>query len=167
MMTWAFAPPGSRSALRDAKTPTPVLLPGQLTIAKRIDTNASNMRRIVWPIDGLSRNVEIPLFKLELGVDILQAVGRRDLSVLQGQRRLDHTGNTTCRLGMTDIRLDGANKERLFGTSFEDGCQTIQFNTVSDLCTGAMAFHVGDILRHDTTSLHSLANNCRLAGRAR
>jgi hypothetical protein len=74
------------------------------TIPKGVDTSSLD-GSVGWPSDVLGDNLDVPLIKLDLRIDGLDADCGWDFSSLQGEDNLDDAGDTTCCFTASCVRL--------------------------------------------------------------
>ena len=99
----------------------------------------------------------------------LEAEARRDLAVVQCQRRLDETRDACRRVGMADVgldRADAAEPARL-GRLAEGRGQRRHLDRIAEIGAGAVAFDIADRPRPDPRHRMGLGDGARLPVDAR
>ena len=116
-------------------------------VSEGVDTSpaeesAGVVGKVLRPRCGLSDDLDVPLIGLDLGVDVLDTISGRDLSLLEGHRNLDDAGKTRSSLGVAEVALDGADQERSTLRLLEDTGHRLHFDRVTDSGTGTVALNV-------------------------
>lgn len=117
-----------------------------------------------WPAHHLSRDQDVAVLDLELWVDVLQAMGWRNLGAFEGHGCFDNARNAACSLGVSNVGLHGANQERsILAFTLEHAVQTLDLDGISNLGTGAVAFHIGNTVWVEACFGQGLSNHHFLA----
>src|SRR3954466_3117240 len=117
--------------------------------SERADTgDLLAIRTRPWP--GGGRHTQ-RVAELEPGIDLAEAGEAGNPAMVQGERRLDETDNAGRSLGMTDIGLGGAERERGAGATAirEDGLQRRNFDRIAERRSGAVTLDMVDVARRD------------------
>ncbi len=99
----------------------------------------------------------------ELRVGLGQVEGRRDLAVVQRERRLDQPGHPRGAVQVTDVGLDRADPD---GLTVEHPLQCGQFGGVAQPGAGAVRLDVVDVGRAQPSGGDRLGDYARLSGHA-
>ena len=82
---------------------------------------------------------------------------------MQRQDRLDHSGCTGGRLGMTDLRLDRTEGAPWLHCGTVDIAQCRYFHRITDFGAGAVGFHHADTVGRNTGAMIGILDGFLLA----
>lgn len=130
------------------------------TISKVVDTDTAETSR---PLSRDRGNFNLPLSQLDLGVDILQAMGRCHQATFEAVHGLDHSGDATAALQMSHIAFHGSHVQRTISCRAEGGTNRGTFDWVTSCGTRAVSLKVVGLAQGQPCRLIRLANQFRLS----